>query len=43
VAVVSVNADVQAMVEAYMATGFHPEDKLRLFSDIVAARKWVRT
>jgi hypothetical protein len=40
VAVVSDRADVQAMIQVYVATGFHADDKLRLFSDIGAARQW---
>lgn len=40
VAVVSDRPDVHAMVKVYMDTGFQPEDKLRIFSSLEAARSW---
>lgn len=40
VAIVADSADVQAMVQVYVATGFHAENKVRLFSDMAAARHW---
>jgi hypothetical protein len=41
VAVVTDRADVRAMVKAYMDAGFHPPEKLQIFSDIESARVWV--
>ena len=40
VAIVSDRTDVRAMVQVYVATGFHAEDKVRLISDIAVARQW---
>jgi hypothetical protein len=40
VAIVTDREDVRAMVKAYVGTGFHPPDKLQIFSQIEPARAW---